>query len=235
MTTSKCPAACSRASLSRFSRPILVARSISTPDRSRSAGSSHRLSMAMSLGGPRLRSGLWSFQAARIASVRFSGPRRHSLRVTGAPSTPPLNNSFIDGPSDFLSMPKVVATFPLGSRSTSRTLRPETPIWSLPTARAEARLTAVVVLAQPPLWLTTAITTGADMSLTGGKPRDYRESCESLDDRDGHFGQYLASDVPPGDAANLRFWLEEDPVADDLECDVLDVVRDDVVATVDCR
>ncbi|GIT11605.1 MAG: hypothetical protein CM1200mP32_10980 [Methanobacteriota archaeon] len=91
-----------------------VARSISTPERSRSAGSSQRLSIEIPLGGPRLRSGLCSFHDSRIAPVSTSGPSRHSLRVTGEPSTPPLNSSFMVGPSDFLSIPNVVATLPFG-------------------------------------------------------------------------------------------------------------------------
>ena len=177
MTTSKCPTDSCSANLRRFSRPIRVARSISTPERSRSAGSSQRLSIEIPLGGPRLRSGLCSFHDSRIAPVNTSGPSRHSLRVTGDPSTPPLNSSFMVGPSDFLSIPNVVATLPFGSRSTRSTLRAAIPISSLPTASAAAMLTAVVVLAQPPLWFTTAMTTGPDISLSGGKSRDYRESC----------------------------------------------------------
>jgi cellulose biosynthesis protein BcsQ len=57
----------------------------------------------------------------------------------------------IDGPSFFLSIPKVVAIFPFGSRSINSTLRPAMPNSSFPTASAEAKFTAVVVLPQPPL------------------------------------------------------------------------------------
>ncbi len=84
----------------------------------------------------------------------------HCSSDTGESPAPPLNSSFIVGPSDLLSIPKVVATLPLGSRSTSRTLRDLIPNSGDPLASAAARLTAVVVLAVPPLWLTTAMTTG---------------------------------------------------------------------------
>ena len=75
---------------------------------------------------------------------------------------------------------------------------------------------AVVVLAHPPLWFTTAMTTGPDISLSRSKPRDYRESCLSLDNRDGNFAQNLTSDVTTGHTANLGLGLEYDSVADDL-------------------
>ena len=61
------------------------------------------------------------------------------------------NSSFIVGPTVLLSTPNVVATFPFGSMSTSRTLLLLIPYFSLPRERADARFTAVVVLAHPPL------------------------------------------------------------------------------------
>jgi len=60
-------------------------------------------------------------------------------------------------------------------------------------------------------------------------------SSGGLDDRHGNLGEDLAGDVHAGDASYLGFWLEHDSVADDLQGDSLDVVGDDVVATVDCQ
>ena len=51
----------------------------------------------------------------------------------------------------FLSTPKVVAIFPLGSMSTKSTFLGKIPYSLFPFAREEARLTTVVVLAHPPL------------------------------------------------------------------------------------
>jgi hypothetical protein len=45
------------------------------------------------------------------------------------------------------------------------------PISTLPVARDDAKFTAVVVFEQPPLWLTTAITTGFAMFSTNGLGR----------------------------------------------------------------
>ena len=148
------------ASLSLCSLPILVARSISTPDRSRSAGRTHRLRTSIDLGGPLFLSGLCLFQASLIEEVSCGGLRRHSESGTGSLSMPPLNSSFIVGPRVLLSIPKVVATFPWGSRSTSSTRLAGIPMSVSPLASATARFTDVVVLAVPPLWLTTAMTTG---------------------------------------------------------------------------
>ena len=158
MMTSKDPIASCKASFSRFSLPTLVARSTSMPDRSRSAGRIQRFWMAMCLGGPRFLSGLWLFQAARIDLVRISGPNVQSSSLSEESPTPLANNSFMVGPTLRLSTPKVVATFPFGSMSTRSTLLRRIPYSLLPIARAEARLTAVVVREQPPLWLTQAMT-----------------------------------------------------------------------------
>lgn len=66
--------------------------------------------------------------------------------------TSPNNTSYDDGVPDFRSvMPSAVLALPWGSRSMTRVLRP----WS---ARAAARLTAVVVLPTPPFWFATVKT-----------------------------------------------------------------------------
>ena len=89
--------------------------------------------------------------AERIDSLRACGPSKQSENRTLGPSIPALNKSFIVEPRLFLSTPNVVAIFPFGSKSMSKTRRAAIPSSSLPTARAEAMLTAVVVFPQPPL------------------------------------------------------------------------------------
>ena len=122
MITSKFPNASERASLSLFSLPTLVARSTSIPERSRSAGKIHKFLIPMCLGGPLDFSGLFFLQAAFIDLESRSGPSMQSSSFRDSSSTPRANNSFIVGPTLLLSTPKVVATFPFGSMSTSRTL-----------------------------------------------------------------------------------------------------------------
>ena len=83
--------------------------------------------------------------------VRKSGPRVQSSSLSEELSKPLEKSSFIVGPTVLLSTPNVVATFPFGSMSTSRTLLLLIPYFSLPKERADARFTEVVVLAHPPL------------------------------------------------------------------------------------
>ncbi len=58
-------------------------------------------------------------------------------------------------------------------------------------------------------------------------------SC-GLDDWHRHFGENLPGDVHSSDATNLCLGLEDDSVAEDLQGDALDVVRNHIVAAIDC-
>ena len=95
--------------------------------------------------------GLCFSQASFIDFEIISGPIKNSLISRLFPSISLLNNSFIVKPIVFLSNPKVVATLPLGSKSINKTLLDKIFIFLFPVERQTARLTAVVVLAQPPL------------------------------------------------------------------------------------
>ena len=91
------------------------------------------------------------FHADFIDLDRIAELRMQSSILRDESSTPLEKNSFIVGPISLLSTPKVVETFPFGSISTSSTFLLLIPYSSFPIARADARFTAVVVLAQPPL------------------------------------------------------------------------------------
>ena len=114
-----------------------------------SLGSNQRFSIAKS-SGTRFEFSFLLAQALCIDSVICSGDMRYSS-ISGRSS--PLsftNKSYAVFLIFFFSTPKDVAQFPCGSKSMSNTFAGGTLNLVEPLANAVAKLTAVVVFAQPP-------------------------------------------------------------------------------------